>query len=206
MPAGGLRREPRGDRDAGRLAVVGLGNPGAGYERTRHNAGSRALDVLVERASVRLRRHRSGCLLAETSLGGRSAVLARPLEFMNDSGRPVGALARWYGVRLADILVLHDELDIPFGRVRVKFGGGVAGHNGLRSVASHLGSREFGRVRIGISRPAGGRDPVDWVLAEFSAAERAALPEVLERAAEAAERVAEVGFDATMNEFNAPTG
>jgi PTH1 family peptidyl-tRNA hydrolase len=185
-----------------RLVVVGLGNPGPRYERTRHNAGAMTLALLGERAGMTLRRHRSGCLIAETSLGGQRALLARPLEFMNDSGRPVGALVRWYKTGAHQVVVIHDELDLPFGQVRVKRGGGTAGHNGLRSVASHLGTKEFGRVRIGISRPSGGRDPVDWVLTDFTAAERKDLPELLGRAADAVERVAEVGLDAAMNEFN----
>jgi PTH1 family peptidyl-tRNA hydrolase len=182
--------------------VVGLGNPGPRYERTRHNAGAMTVALLAERTNSRLRRHRSGCLAAETFLGGRGVVLGRPLEFMNDSGHQVGALVRWYGAGPEDLVVVHDELDISFGQVRVKRGGGTAGHNGVESVASHLGTKEFGRVRIGISRPTGGRDPVGWVLTEFSAAERSELPAILERAAEACERVAEVGLDATMNEFN----
>lgn len=186
-----------------RLVVVGLGNPGARYARTRHNAGRMALDVLVERAGVRLKRHRSGCMVAETDLAGRPAILAHALAYMNDTGRPVGELVRWCGFAPECVVALHDELDIRFGDVRVKFGGGVAGHNGLRSVASHLGTRDFGRVRIGISRPAEGRDPVEWVLANFSSTERKELPFVMERAADAVQSIAERGFDATMNEFNA---
>ncbi len=185
---------------------MGLGNPGARYERTRHNAGRMALSVLVERSAARPRRHRSGCMAAEVSLAGRGVVLAYPLTYMNDSGRPVAALVRWYGAEAEQLVTLHDELDIPFGRVRVKLDDGVAGHNGLRSVAQHLGTRSFGRVRIGISRPAGARDPVDWVLAEFSSAERKELPLALERAADAVHSIAERGYDAAMNEFNARAG
>ena len=197
----GARPDP-GDQARERLLVIGLGNPGSRYEDTRHNAGRMVLAVLGSRVAERLKRHRSGCMAAETTLGGRPAVLAYPLTYMNDSGRPVGELVRFYGAGSAQVWVLHDELDLPFGQVRVKFGGGVAGHNGLRSVASHLQSKDFGRVRIGISRPSGGRDPVEWVLTRFSSAERKELPSVLERAADAAEAIAERGFDATMNEFN----
>ena len=189
-------------RSGGRLIVTGLGNPGSRYRETRHNAGQMALSILVERAGERLKRHRTGCLAAETTLGGRPAVLAQPLTYMNESGRPVAELVRYYGSGPGELVVLHDELDIPFGHVRVKLGGGVAGHNGLRSVASHLSSKEFGRIRIGISRPHGGRDAVDWVLTRFTGAEREELPVVLEKAADAAEAIADRGFHATMNEFN----
>jgi PTH1 family peptidyl-tRNA hydrolase len=199
-PPGGALSENRPER--AHLVVVGLGNPGPRYERTRHNAGTMAIAALAERTGARLRGHRSGCLVAETALAGRPVVVARTLDFMNDSGRAVGALVRWYKAPAGDLVVVHDELDIPFGDVRVKWGGGTAGHNGLRSVSSHLGTKDFGRVRIGISRPPGRVDPVSWVLSEFSAAERKELPWVIGRAADAVERIAEVGLDAAMNEFN----
>jgi len=203
-----LRRalsRPDGD-DRERLVVVGLGNPGARYAQTRHNAGQMALALLVERAGARLKRHRSGCMVAEARIAGEPVVLAHPLTHMNESGLPVAGLLRWYRARAERLVVLHDELDLTFGRVRVKLGGGISGHNGLRSLASHLSTKDFGRVRIGISRPSGGRDPVDWVLSDFSKAERAELPLILERAADAVERVAAGGFDVAMNEFNARTG
>ena len=184
------------------MIVVGLGNPGPRYEGTRHNAGAMTLAVLGERAGSALKRHKSGCLVAETSLAGRCVVLARPLSFMNESGRATRAVARWYKAEPEDLVVVHDEIDIPFGQVRVKRGGGTAGHNGLKSVAAHLGTGEFGRVRIGVSRPAGGRDPADWVLSEFTAGEGRELASILDRAADAVERIVEVGLDAAMNEFN----
>ncbi|HEX2234680.1 MAG TPA: aminoacyl-tRNA hydrolase [Actinomycetota bacterium] len=192
-----------GAPEEARLVVVGLGNPGARYEETRHNTGAVVVALLARRAGETLRRHRSGCLAADTTVGGRRAVLARPLTYMNDSGRPVRELVRWYRSSPADLLVVHDELDIPFGQVRVKLGGGIAGHNGLASVVAHLGTRDFGRVRVGISRPAGRRDPVDWVLERFTGSERKQLPEIVERAADAVERVAAAGYEAAMNEFNA---
>jgi PTH1 family peptidyl-tRNA hydrolase len=191
------------DEELERLVVVGLGNPGERYARTRHNAGQMALALLVERSEARLKRHRSGCMAAEVRIAGNPVVLAQPLTFMNESGRSVAALVRWYRAAPERLVVLHDELDIPFGRVQLKVGGGVAGHNGLRSLASHLSTRDFGRVRIGISRPAGRRDAADWVLSDFSRAERVELQPILERAADAVERIAERGFEAAMNEFNA---
>jgi peptidyl-tRNA hydrolase, PTH1 family len=187
-----------------RWAVVGLGNPGSRYSGTRHNAGAMVVDALVGRIDGALRRHKSGCLVAEGSLGGRRTVVARSVSQMNNSGRPIAELLRWYKLEPTRLVVVHDELDIPFGAVRVKLGGGTAGHNGLRSVVSHLHTPDFVRVRIGISRPTGHRDPVDYVLSDFSARERTELPDVIERAADAVESVIQTGPEAAMNEYNAP--
>jgi peptidyl-tRNA hydrolase, PTH1 family len=159
------------------------------------------LDVLARRVGVAPKRHKSGCLVAETPLAGSRAVLARPTTFMNDSGQQVGALVRFYKAPPERVVVVHDELDIRFGEVRIKRGGGTAGHNGLRSVASHLRTQDFIRVRFGISRP-GRQDPADYVLSDFGSAERKELPEILEAAADAVERILEVGPDRAMNEFN----
>ena len=195
------RQESRRDDDAeGRWIVVGLGNPGERYARTRHNAGAMALDRLLHRTSSSLKSHKSGCLVAETRIGGRPAVLARPTSYMNDSGRPVGALMRFYKAAPEHLIVLHDEIDIPFGELRIKQGGGTAGHNGLKSIVAHLSSQDFIRVRIGIGRPRS--DAVDHVLDGFSGAERNALADLLEDAADAAERIIERGPERAMNEVN----
>lgn len=186
-----------------RWAVVGLGNPGERYAGTRHNAGAMALEVLLRRCGARLRSHKSGCLIAEVTLAGRPVVLARPTSYMNDSGRPVRALLGFFKIEPARLVVLHDEIDLPFGVVRVKWSGGSAGHNGLRSVVSHLGTKDFARVRIGVGRPR--RDAVEHVLDSFGAAERKELPGLLELAADAAERVLEAGVERAMNEFNTRT-
>lgn len=193
------RSAPGGDAE--RWIVVGLGNPGERYAGTRHNAGAMALRVLLERIGGSLKSHKSGCLMAEGSLAGERVVLARSTSFMNESGRPVAALARWYKTPVDRLLVIHDELDIPFGDVRVKQGGGTAGHNGLKSVAAHLG-KDFVRVRVGIGRSRGRQDSVDYVLSDFSKAEREELPFVTDRAADAVERVLETGTERAMNEFN----
>jgi peptidyl-tRNA hydrolase, PTH1 family len=195
-----LRRA--GDGGGDRWIVAGLGNPGERYSGTRHNAGAMVVDELASRAGASFKRHKSGCLLAEVDLGGRRAVLARPMSYMNESGRPLGELVRWYKTPVEQLVVVHDELDIPFGEVRIKAGGGIAGHNGLSSIASHLKSRDFVRVRVGISRPRGGRDATAYVLEGFSAAERSRLPEVVDRAAEAVERVLEEGVERAMNAIN----
>lgn len=200
------RSRPDADGEhPGRWVVVGLGNPGDDYAQTRHNAGVMTLEVLVERLGARLKRHKSNCLVGEVRFAGAAVVLARPLAYMNDSGRPVRELVRWYKAPLDHLVVVHDEIDIAFGEIRVKSGGGTAGHNGLSSVAAHLGSKEFVRVRVGVSRPRGRREAADHVLARFTGAERKELPELLERAADAVERVVEVGVERAMNEFNTRT-
>lgn len=185
-----------------RWIIVGLGNPGERYAGNRHNAGAMALEVLLGRAGVSLRKHKSGALVGEGTLGGERVVMARPAAHMNDSGRPVQGLLRWYKSPSERLIVIHDELDIPFGGVRVKQGGGTAGHNGLRSLVSHLSGADFTRVRIGISRPRAGRDAVGYVLGDFSGAERKELPDLLERASDATERIIEAGPEAAMNTFN----
>ena len=193
----------RSDEDRGdRWIVVGLGNPGERYARTRHNIGYMVLDVLLDRRGSTLKTHKSGCLVAEVPLDDKRIVLARPTSYMNESGRDVRALVSFYKVPVEQTVVVHDELDIPFGEVRVKIGGGTAGHNGLASVGSHLRSKEFLRVRVGISRPPGRQDAADYVLSELSATERKELPDVIERAADAVESILEVGVERTMNELN----
>ncbi len=197
-----LRRGSGADVVEDRHVVVGLGNPGERYAQTRHNAGVLAIDVLLERSGGRLKSHKSGCLVAEGSLAGQRVVLARPTSYMNESGRPVGGLVRWYKQPPANLVVVHDELDIPFGEVRVKSGGGTAGHNGLGSIVNHLGTKDFTRVRVGIGRPPGVKGAVGHVLDGFSAAERKELPFVLGEAADAVEAIVEHGVERAMNEFN----
>lgn len=187
----------------GRWIVFGLGNPGDRYARTRHNAGVGVVEELLARIGGKFKGHKSGALVAEGSLAGERVVLARSTGYMNESGRPLGQLVRFYKTPPEHVIVVHDELDIPFGDVRVKFGGGTAGHNGLKSVGNHLSSKEFVRVRVGISRPDGQSDAADYVLQNFTGSERSRLPEIVERAADAVERVLEVGTDKAMNEFNA---
>jgi PTH1 family peptidyl-tRNA hydrolase len=197
-----LFRRAHEDDAPGRTIVVGLGNPGAEYAATRHNAGARVVELLAERAGGSWKRHKSGCLVAEGTLAGRRVALARPTSYMNESGGPVGRLLRWYKVAPADLVVVHDEIDIPFGELRVKVGGGTAGHNGLGSLVSHLGTKDFVRVRVGVGRPRGRAGTVNHVLDGFSGAERKELPDLLERAGDAVERILEAGPERAMNEVN----
>ncbi|MEA2477347.1 MAG: peptidyl-tRNA hydrolase, family [Actinomycetota bacterium] len=160
-----------------------------------------ALDELVSRAGATLKRHKSGCLVADSMMGTSRVVLARPTSYMNESGRPVRALMSWYKAEPGNLIVLHDEMDVPFGEIRIKQGGGTAGHNGLNSIVDHLGTKDFDRVRIGVGRPRG-RDAVDHVLAGFSSGQRKELPLLIASAADAAERIVEVGIERAMNEVN----
>ncbi len=186
------------------LLVVGLGNPGPRYETTRHNVGFLVADILAERIGAGFKVHKkSGAEVTTGRLGGRSVVLAKPRTYMNESGRHVGPLAKFYSVAPADVVVLHDELDIDFGRIRLKFGGGEGGHNGLRSIASALGTKDFQRVRIGVGRPPGRQDPAAFVLENFNSKERPELGTILEQAADATELLLQHGVEAAQNTVHA---
>jgi len=192
---------------SGPWLVVGLGNPGAEYAATRHNIGFLVLDRVAEQSSARLARHkRAHALAAETRVGVPGAivraVLAEPLSFMNESGGPVKALMSFYDIPPERLLVIHDELDIPFASIRAKFGGGDNGHNGLKSLRRSLGTGDFFRIRVGIGRPPGRQEPVDFVLKAFPSAERKELPEVVQRAADAVESLLIDGLELTQNRFN----
>ncbi|EHB58274.1 aminoacyl-tRNA hydrolase [Mycolicibacterium vinylchloridicum] len=186
------------------LLVVGLGNPGPQYAKTRHNLGFMVADVLAARMGGQFKVHkRSGAEIVTGRLGHRPVVLAKPRTYMNESGRQVGPLAKFYSVMPTDLIVIHDELDIDFGRIRLKLGGGEGGHNGLRSVASSLGTKNFQRVRIGVGRPPGRKDPAAYVLETFSAAERPEVPAICEQAADATELLIEVGLETAQNQVHA---
>ncbi len=186
------------------LLVVGLGNPGPNYAKTRHNVGFMVADILAGRLGDGFKVHKkSGAEVATGRLAGRAVVLAKPRVYMNESGRQVGPLAKFYSVSPADIVVIHDELDIDFGRIRLKRGGGEGGHNGLRSVASALGTKDFQRVRIGIGRPPGRQDPAAYVLQPFSTGERDEVPTICEQAADATELLIAEGLEPAQNTVHA---
>jgi PTH1 family peptidyl-tRNA hydrolase len=183
------------------LLVVGLGNPGPQYAKTRHNLGFMVADLLAGRMGAQFKVHkRSGAEIVTGRLGHRPVVLAKPRTYMNESGRQVGPLAKFYSVMPADIIVIHDELDIDFGRIRLKLGGGEGGHNGLRSIANSMGTKNFQRVRIGIGRPPGRKDPAAYVLETFTTAERPEVPAICEQAADATELLIEVGLETAQNQ------
>jgi PTH1 family peptidyl-tRNA hydrolase len=186
--------------------IVGLGNPGPRYELTRHNVGQLVLDELATRRGETFRAHKANARVVETWLrpGGAKLILAKPNTFMNVSGGPVAGLAKFYGVDPARVVIVHDELDIPFDAIKLKAGGGHGGHNGVRDVAKALDSTEFARVRVGIGRPAGRQDPADWVLEPFGAAERKNLPILLTDAADAVEQLVDEGLLAAQQKHHAP--
>lgn len=188
--------------------VVGLGNPGPEYRSHRHNVGYAIVELLAVRTGITLGRHRRAAALAgEGRLGvGADAprlVLAKPITYMNLSGGPVSALCRYYQVRPDRLIVAHDELDLPFGQVRAKVGGGEGGHNGVRSVSRSLSTRDYLRVRLGIGRPPGRQDPADFVLTAFTAAERKELDYLVDRAADMVEAIITRGLAWTQNSFHA---
>ena len=186
--------------------IFGLGNPGPRYENTRHNIGVRVVEALVERMGGTLKSHKAGALVAEGNLAGQKAILGRSTGYMNDSGLPAGKLLRFYKVPADHLIVVHDEIDIPFGEIRIKLGGGTAGHNGLKSISDHLGTKSFVRVRFGASRPRQQRGAADHVLAEFNPTERKELPQLIEEAADAVELILDKGADRAMNEVNTRAG
>jgi PTH1 family peptidyl-tRNA hydrolase len=182
--------------------VVGLGNPGPGYAGNRHNVGFAVLDELAGRVGGRFKAHKSGADVLEGRLAGQRAVLAKPRSYMNVSGGPVAGLARFFKLPLASLIVVHDELDIPFGVIRLKLGGGDNGHNGLRSITKSLGGKDYYRVRFGVGRPPGRMDPADFVLRDFSGAERKDLGYLVDRAADATEALLSQGLEAAQNTFH----
>ena len=182
--------------------VVGLGNPGPAYAGHRHNAGHLVLDLLAERAGGRYKAHKGRNDVVEGRLAGARAVLTKPKSYMNTTGGPVAAARDFWKVPVERVVVVHDELDIPYGALRLKRGGGDNGHNGLRSVTSALGSRDYLRVRFGIGRPPGRQDPADFVLKDFTAAEKKELAFLVDRAADAVEALLTGPLEAAQNTFH----
>jgi peptidyl-tRNA hydrolase, PTH1 family len=202
------------ERNNERWLVAGLGNPGPRYSGNRHNAGFMVADVLAARLGSGFRRDRSRAQTASGRLrrsgqqgtsGAPPVIIAKPMSFMNLAGQPLVALSGFYKIPPDRTIVMHDDLDLPFGTIRLKLGGGDGGHNGLRSVTQALGTRDYYRVRVGIGRPPGRQDPAKFVLNDFSAAERKELPLVIERAADAVESLLRLGLPAAQNEFH-PAG
>ena len=186
--------------------VVGLGNPGAQYAGNRHNVGQMVADELAARIGATFKSHKTPSRVAEGFLGpGRpKLVLAKPTGYMNTSGGPVSALLKFYSLGVDRLIVVHDELDIPFDTVRLKLGGGHGGHNGLRDIQKAAGSPDFTRVRVGIGRPPGRMDAAEYVLRDFAGSERDALPNLRSDAADAVEAIVEHGLVAAQQRFHSP--
>jgi PTH1 family peptidyl-tRNA hydrolase len=196
-----LRRAARTGTPAD-LLVVGLGNPGSEYEATRHNVGAEVVQLLARRHGARLKKGKERALVDEVRLGDARLALAIPLTYMNESGQAVALLARRYGVEPEKLVIVHDELDLPTAVLRVKAGGGLAGHNGLRSIKSHLHTDDFLRVRIGVDKPRSKEVGADHVLDRFSKRDRKEIDVTIEDAADAVELILTEGVDAAMNRYN----
>jgi peptidyl-tRNA hydrolase, PTH1 family len=187
--------------DTNQWLVVGLGNPGPGYAGNRHNVGNMVVGELASRMSATFKSSRSNALVAEGRLADTRFVLARPLSFMNLSGGPTSSLLKYYKLDVSRLIVVHDELDIPFDTLRLKLGGGNGGHNGIRDIAASLGP-DFVRVRVGIGRPPGRMDAAAYVLQNFSGAEREVLPNLISDAADAVELIATAGLTAAQLKYH----
>lgn len=184
------------------ILVVGLGNPGDEYARTRHNVGAEVVEILAKRHGGTLKKGKARARADQVRIGPSLVALAIPLTYMNDSGMAVAPLVRRYGVEPEQLVVVQDELDLPVGALKVKNGGGLAGHNGLRSITSHLHSDAFLRVRIGVGKPVSKEHGTDHVLKKFSKRERTEIDVVLEEAADAVELIVADGVDVAMNRVN----
>ncbi len=184
------------------LLVVGLGNPGDEFARTRHNVGAEVIELLADRHGAKLKKGKERARVDEVRIGGKRVALAIPLTYMNDSGESVRLLVHRYGVEPDQVVIVHDELDLQVAVLRVKAGGGLAGHNGLRSIKSHLHSDEFIRVRIGVGKPESKERGADHVLNRFGKRERTEVDVTIAQAADAVEMIATSGVDQAMNTFN----
>jgi PTH1 family peptidyl-tRNA hydrolase len=182
--------------------IVGLGNPGKKYDRTRHNIGFMVLDRLSDKSGVAIDKEKGAALIGEWNRGGEKVLLVKPQTYMNLSGQALAVLFRYHPVEAEDVVVVHDDLDLPFGRIRIRQQGGTGGHRGMISVAGVLGERPFCRLRIGIGRPPPAIDPADFVLQRFTPEEAARLPEIAGRAADAVECLLDEGTRQAMEKFN----
>ncbi|MGO2053323.1 MAG: aminoacyl-tRNA hydrolase [Glutamicibacter sp.] len=184
--------------------VAGLGNPGPGYAGNRHNIGHMVLDELAQRSGSKFKTHtsRAQIIQGRLGIGGPRIVLAKPLTYMNLSGGPVANLAKFFGIGIEKLIVVHDEIDIPFDTVKLKRGGGEGGHNGLRDISKAMGSKDYLRVRAGVGRPSGRMETADWVLQDFSKTEKQVLPFLIDNSADAVELLMSSGLDAAQEKFH----
>ena len=182
--------------------IVGLGNPGPDYRHNRHNVGFMAIDALARALDIPIQRVELRALVGKGLLDGQRVILAKPQTFMNKSGQAVASLARFYKIPVDQILVVHDDLDLPFGNLRLRPEGGTGGHKGMDSIMNRLGTREFPRLRVGIGRPPGRMDPADFVLHDFDPPQQELLPQALDRAVQAMRAFVLEGVEPAMTMFN----
>lgn len=184
------------------VMIVGLGNPGPAYRHTRHNFGFLAVDELADELNIQVRRLKFKAMIGEGRFNDNKVVLVKPMTFMNESGRAVAPLLRYFKLPLSNLLVIHDDLDLPLGTLRLRPSGGTSGQRGMASIINHLGTQEFPRMRLGIGRPPGQMDPVDYVLKNFLPSENELLAIVLRTAVEASQNFISEGLTQTMNKYN----
>ena len=182
--------------------IVGLGNPGPAYRNTRHNFGFLAVDELADELNIQVKRLKFKAMIGEGRFNDNKVVLVKPMTFMNESGRAVAPLLRYFKLPLSNLLVIHDDLDLPLGTLRLRPSGGTSGQRGMASIITHLGTQEFPRMRLGIGRPPGQMDPVDYVLKNFLPSENELLAIVLRTAVEASQNFISEGLTQTMNKYN----
>ncbi|MGO2032116.1 aminoacyl-tRNA hydrolase [Glutamicibacter sp. BW77] len=184
--------------------VAGLGNPGPGYAGNRHNVGQMVLDELAKRVGSKFKTHpsRAQIIQGRINVGGPRVVLAKPMTYMNLSGGPVANLAKFFGIGVENLIVVHDEIDIAFDTVKLKRGGGEGGHNGLRDISKAMGSKDYLRVRAGVGRPTGRMDTADWVLQDFSKSEKQNLPFLIDNSADAVELLISSGLETAQGKFH----
>ena len=182
--------------------IVGLGNPGRRYRLSRHNFGFRAIDHIAEGSQIRIQKKKFRALIGEGRILDEEVILAKPQTFMNLSGEAVGALKGFFGISLRELILIHDDVDLNFGRIRIKQRGGDGGHLGLRSIIEHLGDDKFLRVRLGIGRPAADQEATEYVLSNFSDEEEKALPQFLDIVDKAVRALIDIGVQKAMSEFN----
>ena len=188
------------------VMIVGLGNPGLAYRHTRHNFGFLAIEELADALNIPLKRVKFKAMIGEGRFGESKVVLVKPLTFMNESGRAVAPLLRFYKIPLSNLLVIHDDLDLPLGTLRLRPSGGTSGQRGMASIITQLGTQDFPRMRLGIGRPPGQMDPVDYVLKDFLPSEKELMKIVLQTAVEASQTFINEGLTKTMNKYNGEVG
>jgi len=184
------------------FVIVGLGNPGAKYENTRHNVGFDTVEILSRRHNIKLSKLKHKALIGDGNIGGRKVILAKPQTFMNLSGESVREIVEWYKIPVKNIIIVYDDIDLPVGKLRLRPKGSAGTHNGMKSVIYQIQSDEFPRVRIGIDKPPEGWDLANYVLGRFSNDERKMVEEAIERAADAVETIVKSGIDSAMNKYN----
>jgi len=186
--------------------IVGLGNPGLAYRRTRHNFGFLAIDELGDALNIQVKKLKFKAMIGEGRFSDSKVILVKPMTFMNESGKAVAPLVRYYKLPLSNLLVIHDDLDLPLGMLRLRPGGGTSGQRGMASIITELGTQDFPRMRLGISRPPGQMDPVDYVLKDFLPSEHELMKIVLRTAVEASQTFISEGLTKTMNKYNGEVG